>query len=367
MKPGGTWSKGKRPWFKARLTMVGWVFAIAFFFIIAAALNTGINLLYMLAAGLLSFLVVSRLLASASLRRVEATIVAPATAQRDQEFAVTVTISNRKWLLPSGALQIVSESTGVPSGYVASLPAREFARLRVRETLPRRGEFPAPSYTLRSSFPFGLVEARRPIEGKGTILVYPRVFALRTSAAEQTSGSRYRARTVSGDGDEFFSMREYLPGDDIRRISWRASARLGKLIVRELARQNSRYVLFLLDTRKDQDREEPDFEERFEEAIELVASLGVTLLDRQYNVAVETPEAHLEGGEGTGQRRRLLEFLARANPCSMAEHPVFDEYHSKLDTHAPALLLVSPDPAAWGRRQPGRNLRALDPREVIHA
>lgn len=361
-------STGRRKRLRARFTLTGWVFACAFALILSAALNTGINLLYMLSAALLSFLVVSFFLARASLKKLEGSITAPHATHRDLEVAITLAIENRKRLLPTAGVRI--ESTNAPGeevGYLRLLARGERSRLRVRELFRRRGEYPVPAYTLVTSFPFGLVETWRTWRTDARILVYPRVSALRTSAAEQASGSRYRARTASGDGDEFYSMREYMPGDDVRRISWKASARLGKLIVRELARQNSKFVLFLLDTRKDPSREDPAFEERFEEAIELVASLANTLLERQYNVAIECPQAHVEGGEGSGQKRRVLEFLARLHPVSTADHPNFDEHHCKLDTHLPALLMVSPDPSHWGRRRPGTSLRVLDPREVIHA
>lgn len=361
-------SSRRRRFLRLRLTPAGWVFLVAFGLTISAALNTGINLLYMLSAALVSFIVVSYWVAWSSMRKLQVHVTAPRAAHREQEVAFSLTIENRKWLTPLGALRIESSNApGVALGYIRAISARAYAKIRVRETFPKRGHYPIPVYTLVSRFPFGLVEAWRIHRNEGEILVYPRVHPLRTSAAEQTSGSRYRSRTVAGDGDEFYSMREYLPGDDLRRISWRTSARMGKLMIRELARQNSRFVLFLLDTRRDPERDGPDFEERFEAAIELVASIGVTLLERQYNVAVECPQAQLESGEGSGQKRRLLEFLARLDAVSTTEFPIFDEHHCKLDTHLPALLMVSPDPALWGRRMPGGGVRVLDPREVIHA
>lgn len=361
-------ASARRRFFRLRLTPTGWVFLVAFGLTIAAALNTGINLLYMLSGSLFSFVVISYLVARQSMRKISIHVAAPRAAHREQEVAVSMTVENKKWLLPLASVRIESSNApGEALGFIKVISARAYARLRVREIFPRRGHYPIPRYTLSTRFPFGLVEAWQSHQAEGEILVYPRVHPLRTSAAEQTSGSRYRARTVAGDGDEFYSIREYLPGDDIRRISWRTSARMGKLMIRELARQNSRFVLFLLDTRRDPERDGPDFEERFEAAIELVASIGVTLLERQYNIAVECPQSHLESGEGPGQKRRLLEFLARLDASSTTDYPVFDEHHCKLDTHLPALLMVSPDPALWGRRLPGGGVRVLDPREVIHA
>jgi uncharacterized protein (DUF58 family) len=57
-------------------------------------------------------------------------------------------------------------------------------------------------------------------------------------------------------------LRDYTPGDDLRRVSWRASARAGKLLVKQLARDTSRYVACVLDNRLD--GTVTDFNELFE-------------------------------------------------------------------------------------------------------
>ena len=75
----------------------------------------------------------------------------------------------------------------------------------------------------------------------------------------------------------------------------------------------------------------------------------------------------MEGGEGASQRRRIMEFLARVQPAAAADFPRFDDQNCGLETTQAAVLLVSPDPARWGRRDAGSGVRVLDPGEIVHA
>jgi len=362
------WGRYRRRWLRSSLTPVGFVFGCATGLTLVAAFNTGFNLLYIVAAAGVGFLVVSLLLSRWSVRGLRAIADAPESVHRGLPFNITLRVENRKWNLPALAVRLEREGEqGRTRAYIQTLLPGRTAVARVSQLVERRGVHRLESFVSVSSFPFGLIESWRPLAVSREVSVYPRVVPLRTTAVEQTSGSRYRTRTASGDGDEYFSIREYLPGDDIRKISWRVSARMGQLMIRELARQNSRYLLFVLDTRVETVPMPEDEDERFEETIDLVASLGTTLLQRQYNIAIETPTGYLEGGEGSGQRKRLLRFLTEVQAVSFEEFPVFDERSCKLDTAMPAVLLVSHDPERWGRRASNAGVRVLDPREVVHA
>ena len=95
-----------------------------------------------------------------------------------------------------------------------------------------RGPIVAQGWVLESSDPLGFFRFRRK-GAEGEIgLVLPRFTSLaaRPQAREiEASVSAPRA----GSGTELFGVREYRPGDPLRRIHWRSSARLGELVVRE--------------------------------------------------------------------------------------------------------------------------------------
>ena len=267
----------------------GWGLVVIMLLIQLAALNTGENLMYLLASGTFSFLVLSFFLARWTCSRLRVSREAPKGVHRDEPFGVTVKLENRKRRMPAFSLHVTGAARGVGSrAYLARVPAMGTAIIRVSETLTKRGVHPLPPVTVASSFPFGLVLRRRVFETPTEVVVYPRVRAVRTNVVEQLRGSGQAPKIRGGDGDEFFSLRDYAPGDDPRRIVWRASARLGHLVVRDMEVNVSRSVFILFDTRLEPYVE--DYEEPFEEAVELVASLAVSLLNRNYAVSVVAPD-----------------------------------------------------------------------------
>lgn len=332
----------------------------------AAAVNTGTNLLYMILGGALSLFVLSFFLRQANLAGVHVARSLPKSAYRGQPVNVDIRVENRKPLLPALGLRIeMADAPGTILGYALKVPARRCAVISTKLTFPRRGVHQVPPTDVVSSFPFGFSDRWRREDDGAEIVVYPRVQPVRSSVLEHMRGERTMARVPSADGDEYFALREYIHGDDVRRISWRASARLGKWMIRQMSKDNSRFVVFALDTRWVPD--DPDFQEHFEEAIELVASFAVMLIHKQYDVSIETPNASLDGGEGNLQERRILEFLARVQPVSPDDFPSFEDVVKALEGRMASVVYVTPDHTRWGRRSAIGAPRAIDPREVIYA
>jgi uncharacterized protein (DUF58 family) len=323
------------------------------------------NTYYLVFSGLLSFLVASYVVCRWNLRGLDVSRTAPEATHRGDSFGVTVRIANTRRFLP--ALSVRIESAARPresAGYVPCIPAKRAACLTVTEQFDRRGVFPLPGLEVVTCFPFGLIEGRRRITDHLEMLVYPRVVGARTALVEQSRTAGAVPRTIQGGDNDFFSLRDYIPGDDLRRIAWRASARLGNLMVKELSHEACRSVLFVLDSRANPDMH--DFEDRFEEAIEVVASLAVTLLARRYSVALLTASGRLPEGDGRAQVRKLLEAFARLEPADPTDPDPFQSAEARNESPGVVHWFVSPDPARWGERGP-HGIRVLDPAEVVHA
>ena len=344
---------------------VGWVFLVIMFPVVIAAWNTGINILYLIACGLITFFVLSFFLSRSVLRNITLHREAPTAVFRRQKFRVHARIKNNKRLLPAVSLRVESSAKqGGSLGYVMKLSAQHTIEISIEDVFEKRGVYQFPPFDVVTSFPFGLLERRCRYADNAQVVVYPRVVRVRASVIEQMPSARNVSRVASPDGDEFYSLREYVLGDDMRHISWRLSARLGVWIIREMSRDNSRFVVLVLDSRQPEGME--DFEERFEEAVEVVASLAVTLLGRQFDVAVEAPGVSVESGEGKSQERRILEMLARVNPVPAMGYDGFDGEVHTIESRQASVLYISPDPARWGERRGRGNLRVLDPRELVH-
>jgi uncharacterized protein (DUF58 family) len=108
-------------------------------------------------------------------------------------------------------------------------------------------------------------------------------------------------------------MREYRPGDDLRRIVWRATARTGKVMVREAEQGITDRITMIIDTdRGSHSRDGEGLSESFETGIRAAASLGVRHLREGYEVRCETNGGPLTRPlRGAGSQLLLLDGLAR--------------------------------------------------------
>lgn len=115
----------------------------------------------------------------------------------------------------------------------------------------RRGDLRAHGVTLRSWGPLGLAARQRTYDVPGTVRALP-PFASRKHLPSRLAQLREldgrAAVRVRGQGTEFDSLREYVRGDDVRSIDWRATARAGTTMLRTWRPERDRHVVILIDT-----------------------------------------------------------------------------------------------------------------------
>jgi uncharacterized protein (DUF58 family) len=110
----------------------------------------------------------------------------------------------------------------------------------------------------------------------------------------------------------FRALREYVPGDDLRHIHWRSSARLGTLMTRELVDASRPRTTIVLDLRPDVYAGD---EEAFELAVDATASIAVAAGRRSFPVRVtSTAGPVLETRGGRADAGALLDRLALVTP-----------------------------------------------------
>jgi len=122
----------------------------------------------------------------------------------------------------------------------------------VTPLLPRRrGDLRAQGVTVRLPGPLGLVARQRTVQVPGTVRSLP-PFDSRKHLPSRLARLRdldgRSAVRVRGQGTEFDSLREYVRGDDVRSIDWRASARTSHVVVRTWQPERDRRVVLVLDT-----------------------------------------------------------------------------------------------------------------------
>lgn len=144
-----------------------------------------------------------------------------------------------------------------PQGWAAppvlkgSVSERSVLTLRYPVTPRKRGVFTFGDLFLRVEGPMGLLLRTERFETSEEINVYPSLRPIRYPdlATYRRRGRQWGLRTNMwrGEGREFESLREYMEGDDPRKIHWKASARLDHPIVQEFQPEKNQIVMILLD------------------------------------------------------------------------------------------------------------------------
>ncbi|HEY6279626.1 MAG TPA: DUF58 domain-containing protein [Streptosporangiaceae bacterium] len=170
-----------------------------------------------------------------------------------QSAPVTLTVANpgRRTLRADIRDAWVPSAGAQPHHARVRIPAGSQAALTTTLTPTRRGDKQPAIVTIRSRGPLGLAarQARRQVPW--TVRVLP-PFRSRRHLPEKLSRLRqldgqHRA-LLRGQGSEFDSLREYVIGDDVRSIDWRATARRRDVVVRTWRPERDRRILIVLDT-----------------------------------------------------------------------------------------------------------------------
>jgi uncharacterized protein (DUF58 family) len=179
-----------------------------------------------------------------------------------------------------------------------------------------RGRFEIGPLTIRIADPFGLIELRRMVPGVAPLVVTPRTVTLpRIPVMGGWSGSgEHRPQAFAAGSAEDVSVREYRRGDELRRVHWRSSARVGELMVRREEQPWEARATVLLDNRLRSHRGQ-GLGSSFEFAVVAAASLVVHL--DQHGYAVRLVMADGTGADETSTA--VLERLALVTPTQKAD------------------------------------------------
>jgi uncharacterized protein (DUF58 family) len=144
---------------------------------------------------------------------------------------------------PSADAEPRSHPLMLHRGTAAAVPTR------LRPT--RRGDLQCAAVTLRSIGPLGLAGRQRSVALPGTVRVLPPFLSrkhLPSRLARLREIDGLLPVLVRGQGTEFDSLREYVVGDDVRSIDWRATARRSDVVVRTWRPERDRRVVIVVDT-----------------------------------------------------------------------------------------------------------------------
>ncbi|MDX3265427.1 DUF58 domain-containing protein [Streptomyces sp. NPDC093228] len=132
-----------------------------------------------------------------------------------------------------------------------TVPPGERRRLTTRLRPTRRGDRQADRVTIRSYGPLGLFARQGTHKVPWTVRVLPPFTSRKHLPSKLARLRELDGRTsvlTRGEGTEFDSLRDYVPGDDTRSIDWRATARQSTVAVRTWRPERDRHILLVLDT-----------------------------------------------------------------------------------------------------------------------
>ncbi|MDS1270413.1 DUF58 domain-containing protein [Lipingzhangella sp. LS1_29] len=138
-----------------------------------------------------------------------------------------------------------------PRAHRLHIPPGDRRRMATELTPNRRGDHHPHGVTVRSYGPLGLAARQCTHQVPGSLRALPPFHSRRhlpgKLARLRELDGQQRA-LIRGQGSEFDSLREYVPGDDVRSIDWRATARSSSIVVRTWRPERNRRILLVLDT-----------------------------------------------------------------------------------------------------------------------
>lgn len=277
---------------------------------------------------------------------------------------VAVDVRNDSWL-PTPVLTVEDESPAAlaasPSQFVVDRLGRgRTIRLHYRIRGTQRGRFVLGPARLRLTDPFAVATRSRHTQRVDELVVYPRVEVLPEIGAAQlpqgrTDGEQHRVLDI---GDEFHTMREYVQGDDLRRVHWPSTARQQKLMVRQHELPWHAETTVLLDTRGGVHTAARDAS-TFETAVSAAASSACHFARRNHLLRLTTEQDRL--APGVIGRQALLDRLAVIAP---SDTPNLGGVAERLRSGGgDGLLLACVAPPPGGEPVAA----ALDTRALLHA
>lgn len=324
------------------------VFGALFIYLVAVLFHLP-NLFYMTAA-LVVAPGISVMLAKLGLRQVVAERRLPSRLWPDERVEVELRLENTS-LIPKCLLRVDEElPPGLegdprdPPGAVVPILWGDPAVHRYPITARKRGRYELPGVVTTALDTFALYHAKSQQGPSNEVVVYPRRVPLQAHGLHGPSfdGVVKRRRPVAS-GTDFRGTREYLPGDDLRRVHWRSTARRNKPIVLEFDEPATLDMVMVLDRDPGPIYGVPG-DDTFETGVTLAASLVEHELDHGNAVALILDQADAGEIRLTRERHDLLRFFERLALTEPDPETDFPDLSRRVASAAPAqaiLLLIS--------------------------
>jgi uncharacterized protein (DUF58 family) len=250
-----------------RLTRLGWCVVVAGVVLLVAGWAAGLTAVAALGAAAVA---ATALAATAVIEPPRLDVerrASPREVDRGQPAEISLDFrGTARRARPFNVLEDVGGERRVAA--MPALPAGRASTLTYALDTSRRGLVTTGPLVLRRTDPLGLIVAERKVGGTAVVAVRPRRFPLRMLPSGRMRDLEGPTREQSAGTATFHQLREYVPGDDLRHIHWRTSARTGTLVVKELVDTTRPEIVVIVDNRR-----KAVAEADFDHVVEVAASL----------------------------------------------------------------------------------------------
>src|SRR3954467_12253924 len=278
--------------------------------------NAQAGWLFVLAALLLGTAVAGIVVPLVALRGLEVELTAPAETRQAVATGVRLAVTNHGRAVRWGIVAH-DQHVGGATTYLGAVRPGERVEVGTERGAPRRGGARPAVVELRSAAPFGVAERRRRLPADATTLVLPRIVPLGALPFVDLAPSREATTETDprrGQGPEYLGVREYRPGDPIRQVHWRLTARHGELVVRDLEEHRVPRLAVWIDTRTAADT----LDDVCSAAASIASSASATGVGVRLAAAAPQGQTVLSRASTLALHRWLPRGVARAVPAAAA-------------------------------------------------
>lgn len=260
----------------------------------------------------------------------------------DAEVVLTIENGSR---LASGVLLLqdtvpdsLSDSARV---LLDRVPSQSQRSERYHVTGLQRGKVHIGPLSVTVIDPFGAATLTRSFTGTNSVIVTPDIVDLDVAGTSMSPGGRGETmvRSMSARGDDDVLPREHRPGDDMRRIHWRATARSGDLMVRREEQSWHSSVVVMLDNRAAA-HVGAGLESTFEWAVSAGASIALHYLRHGWRVTVVLSDGSLLVEEGGSRAAEADDLLQAFSEVRLDDHPLSPTLGASLDGASAVVAIV---------------------------
>jgi len=283
-----------------KINKAGWFYIILTLLIGFSAVNTGNNLIYIIASALLSYMLVSGIFGRQNLYDLAIELEIPDEIYAGTEIPIGIRLINKRRFMPAFLIRVLIENR---QSLFAFTGAKADGKRYCTFQFGARGEHLIGSIYVCSVFPFNFFTRYRKIHQTFKLIVFPKPKKCEILHCydHQTKIKGDASTLARGYDSDIISIRDYTLGDPLKYISWKSTAKTGILKTKELSAIELRQILIDFDKMSKQD---------LEHRISCVTFLILKLIRSNIPVGLVIQGEHLKPAVSKAHKIKLLRKLA---------------------------------------------------------